>query len=135
MPKPTRTALAACAVLALAYNVAHADTTVTPTRVFPQASTALETSHVVPGGVKALHGVSVNTTVAGGWFMILNAAADPGNGPVTPLKWIQVGANQTAGLTADPDTMWAFPLGVVLVFSTTGPFTETQSATVVFSWQ
>ncbi len=129
------------ALLALAFlacpAIARADTQVSPTHVTPQASTAAETSHVVnAAGVGAfIHGASITTGATAGFFMILNAAADPGNGTIAPTKCVQVAANQTAGISADPDTAWDFPKGVVLLFSTTGCFTETQSATAFFSWQ
>jgi hypothetical protein len=114
---------------------ARADTIVTPAHVTPQATTAVATSVVVPNGVLGLHGASVTTGAAAGYFLILNAASDPGNGAVTPVKCVPVGANSAAGISADPDTMWDFPKGIVLVFSTTGCFTETQSATAFFTWQ
>lgn len=130
-----RTTLRLSVALLLACPGARADTQVSPTHVTPNASTAVETSHVVPAGLLYLHGASITTGAFGGYFMILNAAADPGNGPVTPIKCMEVGSNQTAGISADPDTVWDFPEGVVLLFSTTGCFTETQSATAFFSWQ
>jgi len=127
--------LAGLALALLASMPAHADTQVSPTHVTPQASAAAETSHFVPYGVLGLHGASITTGAASGYFMILNAAADPGNGAVSPIKCVVVGASSTVAISADPDTMWDFPQGIVLVFSTTGCFTETQSATAFFSWQ
>lgn len=133
MRSPIRLALI---TLALAWPAtARAATEVSPTHVTPQASTAVETSHVVPQGVLFLHGASITTGAVAGYFLILNAAADPGNGAVTPLKCVPVAANATAGVSPDPDTAWDFVQGIVLVFSTTGCFTETQSATAFFSWQ
>jgi hypothetical protein len=126
------------AALLLTCPAARADTIVTPTHVTPQASASVETSHVVPsqtGLGTSIHGAQITTGAASGYFMVLNAAADPGNGSVKPIKCVVVGANQTVGISADPDTMWDFPLGAVLVFSTTGCFTETQSSTAFFSWQ
>lgn len=129
------TGLALVLALLPAAPRARADTVVTPAHVTPQATTAVATSVVVPNGVTSLHGAAVTTGAAGGYFLILNAASDPGNVAVTPIKCVAVGANSTAGISADPDTMWDFPKGIVLVFSTTGCFTETQSATAFFSWQ
>jgi hypothetical protein len=138
----TRLARLSLALLLLAPTLAHAATEVSPSMVTPQASQAVETSHVVPNGVQFLHGASVTTGAAAGFFLILNASADPGNGAVLPLKCVQVAANSTVALSADPDTGWAFAKlpgvgspSIVLVFSTTGCFTETQSATAYFSWQ
>lgn len=130
-----RLAMAACAALILGCPAVRADTVVTPSHVTPQATASAVTSVVVPNGVLGLHGAAITTGAAAGYFMLLNAAADPGNGPVTPVKCVQVAAASTTGISADPNTMWDFPKGIVLVFSTTGCFTETQSATAFFSWQ
>jgi hypothetical protein len=121
--------------------IARADTQVTPTHVTPQSSAALgvvTSVAVVPQGAGpavSIHGAAITTGAVAGFFMILNLATDPGNGAVTPVKCVQVGANQTVGISADPDTMWDFPKGAVLVFSTTGCLLETQSATAFFTWQ
>lgn len=130
-----RLAFLATAVLLLATQAARADTQVSSTHVTPQASQAVETSHVVPAGQAFLHGAQITTGAASGFFMILNAAADPGNGAVKPIKCVVVAAFSTVGISPDSNTIWDFPLGAVLVFSTTGCFTETQSATAYFSWQ
>ena len=138
MSKPNRTALALALVALLAFpTIARADMQISPTHVTPSASQAAETSHVVPYGVQFLHGASITTGAVAGFFLILNLSADPGNGAVLPLKCVQVAANSTVGISPDPDTVWDFPKAsaIVLVFSTTGCFTETQSATAYFSWQ
>ena len=125
--------------LLCAASSARADTIVTPTHVTPQSTAALGlvTSVVVsgPGLGASMHGASITTGAVAGFFLILNAAADPGNGAVTPVKCIQVAASSTTGVSADPDTMWDFPKGLVFVFSSTGCLIETQSPTAFFSWQ
>lgn len=139
MRSPNRMALLALLALLACPTAARADTQVAPTHVTPQASTAVETSHVVPtqgaGPGTWLHGASVTTGATAGYFIILNLAADPGNGAIAPKKCVYAAANQTVGMGADADTMWDFPAGAVLLFSTTGCFLETQSATAFFSWQ
>lgn len=135
MCSPTRLALLLGLALVACPAIARADTQVTSTHVTPQASAVAETSHVVPQGVLFLHGAAITTGAVAGFFMILSAAADPGNGAVAPLKCVQVAANSTGSLSPDPNTAWDFVKGIVLVFSTTGCFTETQSATAYFSWQ
>jgi hypothetical protein len=137
MPALKRSLTGLALVLLMGAPGARADTQVIASHVTPQASSAAETSHVVSGaGVGAsLHGAAITTGVVAGYFMILSAAADPGNGAVTPVKCVQAPANATVGISADSDTTWDFPKGVVLVFSTTGCFTETQSSTAFFSWQ
>ena len=130
-----RLPMAALLALVAAAGAARAATEVTPSIVTPNASAALETSHVVPNGALILHGASITTSTIAGFFMVLNAPADPGNGPVRPAKCVAVAATSSATLTADPNTAWSFPAGITLIFSTTGCFTETQSATAYFSWQ
>lgn len=100
-------------------------------------SSSAETSHVIKSTCDSVAGCrlvdfSVTSGAASGFVLVLDATADPGNGSVAPVKCFQMGANSTIGVS------WAAnPLkltnGVVLVFSTTGCFTETQSATAYFS--
>lgn len=129
-----RILLAALAGLLLAGH-AQAATEVMSTGITPAASSAAETSHVVANAPGRLYGASVTTGAASGYLLILNATADPGNGAVTPIKCVPVGTTQTVAVSPDPNTVWTFSKGIVLVFSTTGCFTETQSATAFFSWQ
>jgi hypothetical protein len=115
--------------------LARADTTVAPSVVTPQASTAYEGVHIVSAVPAAIHGAMVTTGAAAGYFLMINSATDPGNGAVKPLKCVAVAANSTVALSADTDTQWRFSKGIVLVFSTGDCVTETKSATVFFSWQ
>lgn len=125
-------------VLAVALSLsgsAFAATEVTSTVIIPFSSSVVEASHVVSAAPAGLWGAQITTGAADGYLLILDAAADPGNGPVTPRKCLKVSAQSTAGISPDPNTYWLFSKGIVFVFSTTGCFTETQSATAFFSWQ
>ena len=130
-----RLTLLTTALAFLLPGAAMAATEIAPVPVVPQATTAVATSVVVSAAPALLHGASITTGASGGYFLALNATADPGNGAVTPLKCVAVAANSSATMTADSATSWLFSKGIVLVFSTTGCFIEAQSATAFFSWQ
>ena len=96
-------------------------------------STALEASHVLKASAGTLYSVKVVTTTTAGWLLIFNATSAPADGAVTPIDFYQVGASTFL------DVAWPTPLaanaGLTVVFSTTGPFTKTGSATAAFSAQ
>lgn len=95
------------------------------------SSTAAEGSRVLCAGPCSVGGLQVNSGASAGWVMIFNATAAPSDGAVVPVKWYQVAANQTLAVS------WDIPLrlttGCTVVFSTTGPFTKTISATATIS--
>jgi len=72
----------------------------------------------VPGRVDI---IQVNTAGSPGFVMLHNLAAAPVDGAVTPVMVWQIGANAT------------LTVGAVLTFSTTGPTTQTLSATAWFN--
>lgn len=92
---------------------------------------ALATSQVIKSGAGNLYSfeVSADSTLsaAAWWIMIFDATADPGNGAVTPRKCF----GQVSGATSAAyafSTPIAFTTGITIVVSTTGCYTETQSA-------
>lgn len=99
-----------------------------------QKSSALESGHVFKASAGILYSLMVTTTTAAGYVMVLDAASVPSSGStVAPLYWWPVGANSATGAP------WNAPVattnGVVVLFSTTGPFTYTASATAFFAAQ
>ena len=93
----------------------------------PVRSTALEANHVLKntaGSLSLLH-VEVSDT---GYVMIFDASADPVDGAVTPI-WCQSVAGATT-LEFRPALKCAN--GIVVAYSTTGPFTKTESAVAAF---
>lgn len=95
---------------------------------------ALATSQVIetcPTGGCNLYSfeVSADSTLsaAAWWILIFDATSDPGNGSVTPRKCYAQVSGATSAAYA-----WTFPIhfttGIVIVVSTSGCFTETQSA-------
>ena len=99
---------------------------------YGQPSTALESSRILGTGSRQLIGFQVNMTAAG-WVMLFDSATVPADGPVTPVKWWQVAANSTLAVSWGADAPLLLLNGCTLVFSTTGPFTKTTSASATFS--
>jgi hypothetical protein len=106
----------------------------------PQASTALESSHVF--GVSTslqnvvLYSMTVTIGATSGYLMIFDLATAPSNGPVTPKYCVPVTSSGTNGTQSATWVNGAlFYNGVVAVFSTTGCLTLTLSATAFFSAQ
>jgi zona occludens toxin (predicted ATPase) len=97
----------------------------------PANSTSVESSHIFKVGQSTLFGLSVTIGATAGYVLIFNSATVPSDGAVTPVACYQVAANSTLGVAFTP-----FPLamsnGIVAVFSTTGCFTKTASATAFF---
>lgn len=95
------------------------------------SSSAAESSHVMCAGSCAVASIQVNSGASAVWVMAFDATSAPADGTVAPVKWWQLGATSTLN--------WAWPnplkmnSGLVLVCSTSGPFTKTASSTCEFS--
>lgn len=92
---------------------------------------ALSSSLVAAGAAANLYGFNATTTSTGGYFMIFNTTSVPGDGAVVPVKVYAVGANSSIEVAYNVPVR--FSGGIVMVFSTTGPFTKTASATAHMS--
>lgn len=99
--------------------------------IAPIASTAAESSHVLKSSAGNLYGVSVVPT-ATGYMMVFDATSAPADGAVTPKFCLPVSANSAGNITAR-NIPASFATGIVVVFSTTGCFTKTASATAMFT--
>jgi hypothetical protein len=124
------------------WNRSRGDTTgnwvvPTPTAVAGNAITPVVTS-VAAGSVvgKAsagnLYGVNVTTGASAGYVLIFNATSAPADGTVTPVKCLPIAANTGVDLNYRSLPV-AFSTGITAVFSTTGCFTKTISATAFIS--
>jgi hypothetical protein len=103
--------------------------------ITPGASSALETSHVLKASAGNLYSINVVTTTVSGYLMTFNAVSVPVDGAVTPIECVPVTSNSAASISfsgAPPDF---YSTGIIAVFSTTGPFTKTSSATAFFKWR
>lgn len=101
----------------------------------PIVSTSAESSHVIKASCDPVAGCRLIdfevTSTVGGYVLVFDATVAPADGAVTPVKCYQMGAG-TLGVQFAANPMKATS-GIVLVFSTTGCFTKTASATAFFS--
>lgn len=103
----------------------------------PVNSTTTESNHVLKASAGALYNITVTIGASAGWLLLFDATSAPADGAVTPAYWYPVATNGTFGAIAVswPAVPLKFSTGIVAVFSTTGPFTKTASATAQFSAQ
>lgn len=78
-----------------------------------------------------LYGVNATSGASAGYLLVYDSATVPADGTTTPRKTYVMAANST--IAFDFDIPLRFAAGIVLVFSTTGPFTKTISATAFLS--
>lgn len=94
------------------------------------ASTAAEASNILKASAGNLYSLTITTGATAGFLMIFNATSAPADGAVSPAYCAQVPANNTGAFE------WAIPArystGITAVFSSTGCFTKTASATAAF---
>lgn len=100
--------------------------------ITPVVSAALESSHVLKAGAGNLYSCYVTTGGTPGWLLIFNATSAPVDGAVTPIEAIQAPANSTVGWDCGDAPPDVYSTGITAVFSSTGPFTKTASATAFF---
>lgn len=107
-------------------------------------ATAVESGHVMKAKPGTVSGFQVNNTnAAARWVMLINVIAVPSNGALTGctvaqtsgcvVKWYQVAGSSTIGVSWSPGPPLQLNVGVVLVCSSTGPFTLTLAADCAFS--
>ncbi len=90
------------------------------------ATAAASASLVIPGPAY-LHGINVTSGASAGYVMLFDAAAVPADGTVAPARCLPIAAN--TGIERTFPTPVGMRNGIVLVFSTTGCFSKTASAT------
>lgn len=108
--------------------VAMAPSTAAAAAIAPVPSTIAEGSRVFKSGAGNAFTWRVTTGIVGGYVLIFDATSAPADGVVTPIDCVAVAANSTVGSNMDtlPDR---FTTGYTIVFSSTGCFTKTISAT------
>lgn len=95
------------------------------------STAAVAGSLILKASAGNLYGYNVVAGASAGYLMLFNSTTVPADGAVTPLKCIPIAAN--AGIDRSFDIPRRFGTGIVLVFSTTGPFTKTVSNTAFLS--
>ncbi len=91
------------------------------------ATTVAASSLVLKSGSGNLYDVDITTGGSAGYLMVFAATSAPVDGTVTPLRAYVVAANSSFNKSFHPPLRVS--TGTTLVFSTTGPFTKTASAT------
>lgn len=91
-------------------------------------ATGASPTHKAPCFLRSLY---VTTGASAGYLMVFDAVSAPVDGAVTPRECIPVAANSFVAIDFG-DTSEPFVSGLTAVFSTTGCFTKTASATAFF---
>lgn len=92
--------------------------------IVPISSSALGNNLQIkssPGNLYAFE--CTNATSTAGFVMLFNRTSVPADGAVTPTRVYEMPANSTLGRGFDPPDV--FTIGVLILFSTTGPMTKT----------
>jgi hypothetical protein len=101
--------------------------------VAPAATSALASSLVLKASAGNLLSLVCETGGVSGYLMLFDATSAPVDGAVSP-KWVSPVYANAGGSWAWPAPL-AFSNGVVAVFSSTGPFIKTASATAFMAGQ
>jgi hypothetical protein len=98
--------------------------------IAPSATSAAASNLVLKASAGNVYGATVTTSTTPGYLMIFNATSAPGDGAVTPAKCVYIGwAPATMSISWRPGPGLYLGTGATLVFSTTGCYTKTASAT------
>jgi hypothetical protein len=100
--------------------------------IVPVVSTAVESSHILKASAGNLYDAYVTTGATAGFLLIFNATSAPANGTVAPQDCLPVAANSQVSLFTNGAPPEGFTTGITAVFSSTGCFTQTLSATAFF---
>lgn len=90
-------------------------------------TTAVASSLTAKTSAGNCYGFNVLSGASAGYFMLFNSTSAPADGAVTPFKVYKMAADTSLGIHWDVPRR--FSTGITGVFSTTGPFTKTASAT------
>jgi len=97
------------------------------------ATTVAAGSQVLKASAGNLYGLNVVSGASAGYVMVFNATSAPADGVVTPAQCFVLAANSSMQISYN--TPIRMTTGCTVVFSTTGPFTKTISATAFISGQ
>lgn len=101
--------------------------------ITPVVTSAVANNLVLKAGAGNLYGFQVTSGASAGYVMVFNATSAPADGAVTPIKCMALAANSTIGVDYRSGPPPVFSTGITVVFSTTGCFTKTASATAFIS--
>lgn len=92
------------------------------------ASSAVTTGQVIKASAGNLYGFNVVSGASAGYVMVFNSTTVPADGAVTPARCLPLAANTGLDINLRGQPVH-FSTGITIVFSTTGCFTKTASAT------
>lgn len=95
--------------------------------IAPVSSTAAEASHVIKGAAGNLYRIAVTTGGSAGYLLVFDAVSAPADGAVAPKVCRAIAANTSVDIAYDYPERYA--TGITAVFSSTGCFSKTASAT------
>lgn len=98
----------------------------------PVATSAAAGSRIVKASPGNLYGLNVVSGASAGFVLLFNSTTVPADGAVTPVKCMPLAANTGIDINMR-DMPSYFSTGIVAVFSTTGCFAKTISATAFIS--
>lgn len=94
-------------------------------------SAAVEAAKVLKASAGNLYEITVTNGATSGYVMLFNATSAPGDGAVTPDACYAMPATNTT-LTKGFNPPAHFSIGITAVYSSTGCYSKTASATVMF---
>lgn len=113
-------------------GVVIAPTSASAAGIVPVVSASAEGSHVLKSSAGNLYSLYVTTGATAGYVMTFNATSAPADGSVTPVDCVQAPANTTTSMSFGAGPAGRFSTGITAVFSSTGCFSKTVSATAFF---
>jgi hypothetical protein len=93
--------------------------------ITPGSSTQFQSGHVLKAGPGTLYSLYAMSGSVSGFLMTFNATTVPADGPVTPVECVPVPANSFVTISAGGSPPNYYSVGIVAVFSSTGPFLKT----------
>ena len=114
-------------IAALAAALSPAVATAQDGGTMPRSAPALASSLIVKDSSGTLTGFNVTSSSAAGFVMVFDSATVPADGAVSPLRCIPLGI--ATGIEYSYQSPLRLYRGITIVFSSTGCFTKTTSAT------
>jgi len=96
------------------------------------ASAAVTGGQIVKASAGNLYGFNVVSGASAGYVLVFNSATVPADGAVTPARCLPLAANTGLDVNLRGQPTY-FSAGITIVFSTTGCFSKTASATAFIS--
>jgi hypothetical protein len=97
----------------------------------PASSSAVSSGQVIKASAGNLYSFNVTSGASAGFIMIVNSTTVPSAGAITPVKCYAIAASSSFDRTFPMPI--SFSTGIVILFSTTGCFSYTVSATAFIS--